>query len=681
MNTLLYDVNGNVNQIFSGSNLFCRDLFCDNMTCNVNMTTTGTMTCGELDTNKIHLNGLSDTPPFPLVGSTDVYFDQNSNQIKMFDQNSSSFQNIRNAEQIQGTNVSQVAPLTNQVLKFDGTNASWQTDQTGGLTIYTGDSQLTSQRNVDLNGHDLTFTAGATNTFNIDSDNTHILQANKNDFLINTSSTSYIQSSAISLSAGPNALVLDQGSESINISPSQFMQVGTVNRKLNLDEPSKIIELLGATASVEIDDGSSTLTLQSLAVLDIDSPVVTLTNTPLLNNANNVLLVRDASTGEIQTRNVSSLPAPAITGAAQGVAYFDISGNLASDNTNSRYVNTGPAEARVSSAFTIGTGVRSSIDSSGSCSISGATESNVSSSNTCNISAGNNNEILSSTASSITSGSGSTIISSQGCSNASNLSFICGTSITNTGSFSAIFADGQGASSNSQAQSMKIRELNGVGITNGATLSTINSSAVLQLDSTNRGLLLPRMTTTQRNAIATPAAGLVVYDTTMNGFCLYNGSTWFIIDHDPDVRQLVWSGPDFNLSATTSPPSFVNNAGFNSFLRFDTNGMYVTFNTKLYHISSASITFNVSWFTTVGLTNTWTISWSIQTPGSTRTVASTGSANTGSITVTGLNIVTQNSITCSDAGFVEGAIVSFALTKSAGLSTGANLITLEMLYS
>jgi len=44
--------------------------------------------------------------------------------------------------------------------------------------------------------------------------------------------------------------------------------------------------------------------------------------------------------------------------------------------------------------------------------------------------------------------------------------------------------------------------------------SSIDSSAVLQSDSTTRGFLPPRMTTTQRNAIASPAAGLIIYNTT-----------------------------------------------------------------------------------------------------------------------------------------------------------------------
>jgi hypothetical protein len=34
------------------------------------------------------------------------------------------------------------------------------------------------------------------------------------------------------------------------------------------------------------------------------------------------------------------------------------------------------------------------------------------------------------------------------------------------------------------------------------------------------------MTTTQKNAIASPATGLQVYDTTLNQMSYYNGTTW-----------------------------------------------------------------------------------------------------------------------------------------------------------
>jgi hypothetical protein len=52
------------------------------------------------------------------------------------------------------------------------------------------------------------------------------------------------------------------------------------------------------------------------------------------------------------------------------------------------------------------------------------------------------------------------------------------------------------------------------------------TSAILEAVSTTKGFLPPRMTTTQKNAIATPATGLMVYDTTLNLLALYNGTTW-----------------------------------------------------------------------------------------------------------------------------------------------------------
>jgi hypothetical protein len=52
------------------------------------------------------------------------------------------------------------------------------------------------------------------------------------------------------------------------------------------------------------------------------------------------------------------------------------------------------------------------------------------------------------------------------------------------------------------------------------------ASALLEVQSTTKGFLPPRMTTTQKNAIATPAAGLVVYDSTTNKLTCYNGTTW-----------------------------------------------------------------------------------------------------------------------------------------------------------
>jgi hypothetical protein len=57
------------------------------------------------------------------------------------------------------------------------------------------------------------------------------------------------------------------------------------------------------------------------------------------------------------------------------------------------------------------------------------------------------------------------------------------------------------------------------------TNSPVNT-AKLQIDSTTQGFLPPRMTTTQKNAIAAPAIGLVVFDTTLDQLCVRTSSAW-----------------------------------------------------------------------------------------------------------------------------------------------------------
>ncbi|WP_313270686.1 hypothetical protein [Epilithonimonas vandammei] len=59
----------------------------------------------------------------------------------------------------------------------------------------------------------------------------------------------------------------------------------------------------------------------------------------------------------------------------------------------------------------------------------------------------------------------------------------------------------------------------------GINTTTPDASSLLDLNSTNRGFLAPRMTTTQRLAITAPADGLMVYDTTSKLFYYYVSST------------------------------------------------------------------------------------------------------------------------------------------------------------
>jgi len=53
-----------------------------------------------------------------------------------------------------------------------------------------------------------------------------------------------------------------------------------------------------------------------------------------------------------------------------------------------------------------------------------------------------------------------------------------------------------------------------------------NASAILDAQSTTKGVRFPNMTTTQKTAISSPAAGLVVFDTTLAKLCVYSGAAW-----------------------------------------------------------------------------------------------------------------------------------------------------------
>lgn len=60
----------------------------------------------------------------------------------------------------------------------------------------------------------------------------------------------------------------------------------------------------------------------------------------------------------------------------------------------------------------------------------------------------------------------------------------------------------------------------------GVDNTSPDASSVIDLTSTDKGILIPRMTSTQRLAIATPATSLLVFDTTEGKFYFYNGTQW-----------------------------------------------------------------------------------------------------------------------------------------------------------
>jgi hypothetical protein len=91
----------------------------------------------------------------------------------------------------------------------------------------------------------------------------------------------------------------------------------------------------------------------------------------------------------------------------------------------------------------------------------------------------------------------------------------------------------------------------------GIGTQTPHASAALEVSSTTRGLLAPRMTTAQRNAIASPAKGLLVYDSDLNGLYHYNGSSWAAVGGSGGGFSL-----PFEANVNLNVPTFqIQNAG------------------------------------------------------------------------------------------------------------------------
>jgi len=79
-----------------------------------------------------------------------------------------------------------------------------------------------------------------------------------------------------------------------------------------------------------------------------------------------------------------------------------------------------------------------------------------------------------------------------------------------------------------------------------------DNSAMLDVKSDTKGILIPRLTTSARTSIVTPATGLMVYDTGFNEFFYYNGTSWI---------NLFSNNSGQNLTGSTSLFAIVNATG------------------------------------------------------------------------------------------------------------------------
>ena len=70
-----------------------------------------------------------------------------------------------------------------------------------------------------------------------------------------------------------------------------------------------------------------------------------------------------------------------------------------------------------------------------------------------------------------------------------------------------------------------------------------DATAMLDITSSSKGMLIPRMTTAQRNAISLPANGLLVYDSTDNSFWFRKANSWVALSGSGNGNS-VWQKQD-----------------------------------------------------------------------------------------------------------------------------------------
>lgn len=160
---------------------------------------------------------------------------------------------------------------------------------------------------------------------------------------------------------------------------------------------------------------------------------------------------------------------------------------------------------------------------------------------------------------------------------------------------------------------------------------TVSATSLIDMSgTTTKGFLPPKLTTVQRNAIATPPAGLVIYNTTTSQLEVYTGSSWFSvasnIDGNLTVNGTLTVTGTTSLASVTGTGLTLNGAltvtGATSLQTVTSTGetvngvLSVTGNTTLVNVTGANIT------------STGTILAASGTSGS-PSVASSGDTDTG----------------------------------------------------
>lgn len=210
----------------------------------------------------------------------------------------------------------------------------------------------------------------------------------------------------------------------------------------------------------------------------------------------------------------------------------------------------------------------------------------------------------------------------------------------------------------------------GVGI--GTT--TPHASSMLEVNSTTKGFLPPRMTQTQMNAIVSPAEGLIVYCTNCSPKGLYNydGSTWSSVKGADNTATVVadcntngFSGnymAGFATSGTTFKVTITNNSFSSTTLAFQNSDLVLS------GVSGLSVTATSPASATLAAGQSQDITYTISgTPAATGTLTGTWTKLTlnCSKTVNVTSVASALSSTyCTNASYNGTYVSGVALTSA-----------------
>ncbi len=188
-----------------------------------------------------------------------------------------------------------------------------------------------------------------------------------------------------------------------------------------------------------------------------------------------------------------------------------------------------------------------------------------------------------------------------------------------------------------------VRTTIGQGVAINTDGSAADASAMLDIKSTDDGILIPRMTQAERNSISSPATGLLIYQSDNTpGYYFYDGSSWKVVGSEAlDINSLYDGKTDGN-SIFLGNSSGINNNG-----------------TDLKNVSTGYQSFYCN---TTGSNNT-------STGFLTQSLNTTGSNNTA----LGASVLRYNIVNSSSTGNGYQALC-FATNTNSNTATGVNVL-------